>query len=155
MTTTGDIVDLGAVADAVGVSRRTVMRAAQKLGEIVKVCNKFYVRRSRLREILGDRYDPSVANIKPPVRGKHRIDTALTPQQAAARLKCARSTVMAVMDRAGVGIVVGGRRLIPEVELGRLKGEIVPPGLPVKFYDPKEMQNHARRMARARKKQTA
>lgn len=152
MISTSDIVDLGAVASAVGVSRRTVLRAAQRAGEIVRVCNKFYVRRGALRGILGDKYDPSVASIRPPVRGKHRVDNALTPEQAAARLKCARSTILAIAARTSLGVRVGGRLLVPEGQLGCFKDEIAKPGLPIRFQDPLEMKTHARRMARARKK---
>lgn len=152
MIATNDIVDLGDVASAVGVSRRTVLRAAQRAGEIVRVCNKFYVRRGALRGILGDKYDPSVASLRPPVRGKHRVDNALTPEQAAAKLKCARSTVLAVAERTRMGLRIGGRLLIPESQLGGFKDEIAKPGLPIRFHDPSEMKKHARRMVRARKK---
>lgn len=147
-----DILDLGDVASAVGVSRRTVLRAAQKADAIVRVCNKFYLRRSLARHALGEHYDPCVANIRPPVRGKHTIETALTSAQAAARLKCARSTVLAVVERTGLGLRVGGRLLIPVDQLGRIKDEISKGGLPIRFQDPAEMKKHARRMARARKK---
>lgn len=152
MTGTSDILDLGAVASAVGVSRRTVLRAAQRAGAIVRICNKFYLKKSLARDVLGDRYDPCVANIRPPVRGKHRIDNAMTSAQAAARLKCARSTVLAVADRVKLGIRVGGRLLIPEEHLGAIKDEISKAGLPIRFQDPAEMKKHARRMARARSK---
>lgn len=152
MIQTSDILDLGDVASAVGVSRRTVLRAAQRAGEIVRVCNKFYVRRGAVRGILGDKYDPAVANIRPPVRGKHRVDTALTPEQAAKRLKCARSTVLAIADRTNMGVRIGGRLLIPESQLGGFKDEIAKPGLPIRFHDPAEMKKHARRMVKARKK---
>lgn len=152
MIATNEIVELGDVASAVGVSRRTVLRAAQRAGEIVRVCNKFYVRRGALRGILGDKYDPSVASLKAPVRGKHRIDNALTPEQAAGKLKCARSTVLAIAERTSMGVRIGGRLLIPECQLGNFKDEIAKPGLPIRFHDPAEMKKHARRMVRAREK---
>lgn len=155
MIGSNEIVDLGEVASAAGVSRRTVLRAAQKAGEIVKVCNKFYVRKAAVRDLLGDKYHPFVANIRPPVRGKHRIDNAMTSAEASKKLKCARSTVLEVVARTGLGLRIGGRLLIPVDQLGTLKDEISKPGLPVRFQDPQEMKKHARRMARARKKQAS
>lgn len=147
-TNTGDIVDMDDLAAAVGVSRRTVARAAMKHGAQVKIGNKYFVRRSALREVLGARYTPSVAKIPPPARGKKKVDGGLTLQQVADRLKCSRSTVLRVLNRTGLGVKLGGRRYVPENQVEGVKANVLPPGVPLKFYDPEEMKAHASRMAR-------
>lgn len=147
-TDTGDLVDLDDLAAALGVSRRTLARAAVKAGAQVKLGNKYFVLRKSLREVLGARYTPSVAKTPPPVRGKKRIDNSLTLQQVADRLKCSRSTVLRVLNRTRLGVKIGGRRYVPEHQLEDVKSNILPPGVPLKFYDPEEMKAHASRMAR-------
>jgi excisionase family DNA binding protein len=148
ITDTGDIVDIDELAAAVGVSRRTLTRSAIKHNAHVVLGNKYFVRRQSLREVLGSRYAPSVAKTPPPVRGKHRIDNSLTLQQVADRLKCSRSTVLRVLNRTRLGVKIGGRRLVPEHQVDDIKSNILPPGVPLRFYDPEEMKAHASRMAR-------
>lgn len=147
-TDTGDIVDIDDLAAAVGVSRRTLTRSAIKHGAQVVLGNKYFVRRKALKDVLGPRYTPSVAKMPPPVRGKRRVDDSLTLQQVADRLKCSRSTVLRILNRTKLGVKIGGRRYIPDHQVEDIKANILPPGVPLKFYDPEEMKAHATRMAR-------
>lgn len=139
-----EIIDPDSIALLTGVSRRTVMRAAERHGAIVYVGNKGYVLRSALRAVLGKRYDPSVAKA-----GAVRAERPKTLQEVANALKCSRSTVLRVVGRTGLGVQIGGRRFIPSDQIRAVRNEIMSPGVTRIHLDSERMKEHARKMAAA------
>lgn len=129
MSTVADIVDCDALADATGVSRRTIIRAAQRHGGYVLLGNKSFVDRSRLRDVLGGRWTPDVEKTPPPVRGKHKCQDAVTLQDAATEIGCSRSTVLRIVQRYGLGVQMCGRRYLSASEVGVVRASILPAGV--------------------------
>ena len=122
------IVDADEVAQMLGVCRRTVLSAAG--GNVEYLGNKAFIR-SKTSGV--------------PVRGKHK-----TLQQVADQLGCSRSTVLRVVKRTGLGIQIGGRRYIPESQIGRIKKSILARGVTQIHCDRKAMSERGRMMAQAR-----
>lgn len=143
-STISEIIDADELAVAVGVSRRTIMRAAQKMAAAVYLGNKGYVDRLSVPAVLGKRYDPSVEKT-----GGHRFDDAVTLRSAAEQLGCSRSTVLRVLERTGLGMKIGGRRYVPRCQIDDVKAGILAPGTTRIHSDKEAMKLHARRMARA------
>lgn len=140
-----EVVDATELAAAVGVSRRTILRAAEKQAAIVYLGNKGYVTRSDVPSVLGKRYAPSVAKT-----GGHGVgEKHLTLQEVAGMLKCSRSTVLRVIGRTGLGVKVGGRRYIPRSQVGDIRAGVLKPGVTTIQLDPERMRDHARKMAAA------
>lgn len=141
---TTEVIDPDALADAVGVSRRTVLRAAEREWAVVYIGNKGYVRKDALRKVLGSRYDPTVAKT-----GAHKADRLRTLQEVADALRCSRSTVLRVVHRTGLGVQIGGRRFIPSDQIKAVKAGIMEAGTTRIHLDPERMKDHARKMAAA------
>jgi excisionase family DNA binding protein len=136
-----NVLDADAVARAAGVSRRTVISRAARLGGVVYLGNKAFVLPAAAEKL----YAPSVANAPIPVRGKH-----MTLQQAADALGCSRSTILRVLERTGLGERVGRRRYLPEYQLRQVKKNILAQGVTRLHSDKKAMSEHGKRMARSR-----
>jgi hypothetical protein len=132
-----NLLDADDVAKQSGVSRRTVVSNAARLGGVVYLGNKAFV--------SADLYAPSVAKAPIPVRGKH-----MTLQQAADILGCSRSTVLRVLERTGLGEKIGRRRYLPEYQLRAVKNNILAQGITRLHSDKKAMSDHGKRMARSR-----
>lgn len=140
-----EVVDATELAAAVGVSRRTILRAAEKQAAIVYLGNKGYVNRSDVPFVLGKRYAPSVAKT-----GAHGVDGwYLTLQEVASRLKCSRSTVLRVLERTGLGVKIGDRRYVPRSQVEAVRAGVLKPGVTTIQLDPERMRDHARKMAAA------
>lgn len=139
-----EIVDADRLASAAGVSRRTVMRAAQRAGAAVYIGNKGFVRKDAVNEVLGDRYTPVVAKT-----GAHNAARPHTLQEVADRLGCSRSTVLRVLRRNSLGVTIGNRRYVPADQVRAVKAGILAAGVNLVQLDPKRMTAHARRMAAA------
>jgi hypothetical protein len=136
-----NVLDADAVARQAGVSRRTAISSAARLGGVVYLGNKAFI----LAEAAEKLYDPSVAKTPIPVRGKQ-----MTLQQAADILGCSRSTILRVLERTGLGEKVGGRRYVPEYQLRAVKKNILARGVTRMHLDKKAMSEHGKRMARSR-----
>lgn len=140
-----EVVDATDLAAAAGVSRRTILRAAERQAAIVYLGNKGYVSAADIPLVLGKRYDPSVAKT-----GRLEAGEAhLTLQQVAAMLKCSRSTVLRVLGRTGLGVKIGDRRYIPRSQVASVRAAVLKPGVTTIQLDPERMRDHARKMAAA------
>lgn len=131
MVTTMKIVDADALAEKLGVCRRTALAS----GSVVYLGNKAYLASDK-RGI--------------PVRGKHK-----TLQQVADMIGCSRSTVLRVIERTGLGIQIGGRRYVPESQIRQIKKNVLARGVTRLHADPKALSENGRRLARLRWKNHA
>jgi hypothetical protein len=136
-----NVLDADAVAKQAGVSRRTAISSAARLGGVVYLGNKAFI----LAETAQTLYDPSVAKAPIPVHGKQ-----MTLQQAADILGCSRSTILRVLERTGLGEKIGRRRYLPEYQLRAVKKSILAQGVTRMHSDKKAMSDHGKRMAKSR-----
>jgi hypothetical protein len=139
------LVDASDLARRLGVCRRTVVSAAERAGGVEYLGNKAFVREDAIEAAMGGLYDPSVAKTGVPVRGKHR-----TLGEVAVMLGCSRSTVLRVIERTGLGVVVGNRRYVPESQVGSIQKNILSRGVTTLHKDKAALSERGKRMARSR-----
>jgi hypothetical protein len=141
------LVDASDLAERLFVCRRTVVSAAERVGGVVRIGNKAFVREDLLKSALGDRYDclapDAIGGV--PVRGKHR-----TLGEVAVMLGCSRSTVLRVIERTGLGVIVGNRRYVPESQIGSIQKNILSRGVTTLHKDKAALSERGKRMARSR-----
>lgn len=141
------LVDASSLARRLGVCRRTVVSAAERVGGLEYLGNKAFVREGSLKSALGERYWQLApdAHGAIPVRGKHK-----TLQEVAEILGCSRSTVLRVIERTGLGLVVGNRRYVPECEVALIKKNILSRGVTTLHKDKAALSERGKRMAGSR-----
>jgi len=139
------LVDASDLAKRLGVCRRTVVSAAERAGGLEYLGNKAFVREDAIKPAMGGKYDPSVASTGIPVRGKHK-----TLQEVAEILGCSRSTVLRVIERTGLGVIVGNRRYVPECEVALIKKNILSRGVTTLHKDKAALSERGKRMAGSR-----
>lgn len=120
----GEIVPAQTVADAAGVSRRTITRSAEKAGALVEVAGRGYVFRSKLRKVVGERrWTTALDGLAAPVAGLGEIDSSavVSREAVAAEAGCNLSTVWRTTHRFGIGLDCYGDRLLTKKMLPRIK----------------------------------
>lgn len=137
-----NIVDANDIASRLGVCRRTVISAAEKSGGVEYLGNKAYITLAVAKKFYELAPD---AHSVVPVRGKHK-----TLQEVADQLGCSRSTVLRVIKRTGLGVQIGGRRYVPESQVGQIKKSILARGVTRIHDDPAALSERGKKMAQAR-----
>ncbi len=120
----GEIVPAQTIADATGVSRRTITRSAEKAGALVDVGGRGYVLRSRLRKVVdGSKWTPALETLARSVPGHGSIDTdqIVSRDRAAREVGCNQSTVWRTTKRFGIGVDCWGDLLLTEKMLPQLR----------------------------------
>lgn len=120
----GEVVPAQTVADAAGVSRRTITRCAEKAGALVDIGGRGYVLRSRLRKAVdGRHWTPAMETLVRPVPGMGEIDTdsIVSRADAAKSADCNLSTVWRTTQRFGIGIDCWGDLILTKKMLPQLR----------------------------------
>lgn len=119
----GEIVTAQEVADACGVSRRTVTRKAADARALVTIAGKGYVRRRAVATVAEG---PSVEKLGQTVPGLPEIDTdSVVSRSEAARLcGCDSATVWRITRRFGIGVDCYGDVLLTRKMLPRIMENI-------------------------------
>lgn len=125
-----EIVDAQAVADAAGVSRRTVTRAADSKGCRLNIAGKAYLLRRGIPAVFGKAsksgLPPSVQKMCNGGASSASIEplSVLTRSEVAAELGCDGATVWRVSRKFGIGIDCYGETLLTREMLPALKNGI-------------------------------
>lgn len=144
----GEIVPAQTVADAAGVSRRTITRNAEKAGALVEIGGRGYVFRNKLRKVVDDgRWTPALETLVRPVPGHGEInpEDVVSRNRAAKRIGCNLSTVWRTAHRFGIGVDCWGDRLLTEKMMPRLRECVGKPSA-----SPEEISEMKRRAVNAR-----
>ena len=141
--TQSKVIEISEVSSAMGVSRKTAIRAALKNNALVHIGNKYFVDTSKIGKLC-DHATTCVA-----LKKKARIYSGwITLQEAANEVGASRTTMLRIASEANdltKCVNSEGRWFVNPNKLSYFKKRVLPQGNPV-THNYKAMQKHSRKM---------